>query len=268
MFNKVQKYKSESYKFDIDSSPEVYALYEKIYSKSIGDRYCISNPQFFRFISHNEGYIDAPDVDLINRLFILPKDVPVKDNICIQNHRYEIYDAVERLSGDCFFNFNDLKIGLLKQISGIDKEKLEKCSNMHHSIYNMVLLQTMGNMQKRKQQGLKLSNGKYEQLDRGDTFLYLLNEFYQNKDEGICSASTISNKYMLKEYLNYFKDVNDYATNMLQIEDVDFIKKIIKKGEMQLDSACVNDYLDIALEFWKKRKNKIDPIIKLNKIKY
>lgn len=205
---------------------------------------------------------------LINRLFALPKDISVKETICIQNRSYEVYDAIKRLSGDCFFNFNSYKIRQLKKIGGIDNKKLEECSEMQYSIYNMVLLQTMGNMQKRKQQGLKLSNGKYEQLDRGDTFLYLLNEFYQNKDEGICSASTISNKYMLKEYLNYFKDVNDYATNMLQIEDVDFIKKIIKKGEMQLDSACVNDYLDIALEFWKKRKNKIDPIIKLNKIKY
>lgn len=132
---------------------------------------------------------------------------------------------------------------------------------MHHSIYNMVLLQTMGNMQKRKQQGLKLSTGKYEQLDRGDTFLYLLNEFYQNKDEDIYSASTKSNSGLLKEYLNDFKDVNDYATQMLQIENEDFIRKIIKNGKKQLDSACVNDYLDIALEFWKERKKKIDPII-------
>lgn len=30
---------------------------------------------------------------------------------------------------------------------------------------------------------------------------------------------------------------------------------------MKLDSDCVNDYLDIALEFWKKRRYKIDPII-------
>ena len=40
-----------------------------------------------------------------------------------------------------------------------------------------------------------------------------------------------------------------------------FIDKLIKNGEKQLDSACVNDYLDIALEFRKKRKYKIDPII-------
>lgn len=261
MFNDIQKYKNEFYKFEIDSSPEVYALYEKIYSKSIGDKYCISNPKFFRFISRNEGYIDAPDVALINRLFVLPKDVPVKDNICIQNRRYEIYDAVERLSGDCFFNFNSLKISNLKEISGIDKEKVEKCSNMHHSIYNMVLLQTMGNMQKRKQYGLKLSTGEYEQLDRGDTFLYLLNKFYKEGNEEILDASTETNKKILREYLLNFDSAEDYSDKILQINDGIFIDKLIKNGEKQLDSNCVNDYLDIALEFWEKRKCKIDLMI-------
>ena len=261
MFNEIQKYKNKFYRFDVDSSPEVYALYKNIYSERIRNEYCISNPKFFRFISSSQGYIDAPDVALINRLFALPKDCSVKGNICIHNCRYETYDAVNRLSGDCFFNFNSYKIDRLKKISGIDKKKLETCSKMHHSIYNMVLLQTMGNMQKRKQQGLELSTGKYEKLDRGDTFLYLLNEFYQNKCEGICSASTKSNKSVLEEYLNNFKDVNDYATNMLQIEDASFINTVIENGKKKLDSGCVNDYLDIALEFWGKRKCKIGPII-------
>lgn len=261
MFNEIQKHKNEFYRFDVDSSPEVYTLYEKIYSEKIRNEYGISNPNFFRFISFSQGYIDAPDVALINRLFALPKGITAKEIICIQNRSYEVYDAIKRLSGDCFFNFNSYKLQRLKRICGIDEGKLKICSEMHHSIYNMVLLQTMGNMQKRKQQGLKLSTGKYEQLDRGDTFLYLLNEFYQNKDEDIYSVSTKSNSGLLKEYLNDFKDVNDYATQMLQIENEDFIRKIIKNGKKQLDSACVNDYLDIALEFWKERKKKIDPII-------
>lgn len=163
------------------------------------------------------------------------------------------------MSGDCFFNFNSNKIELLKEISGIDKEKLKKCGEMHYSVYNMVLLQTMGNMQKRKQWGLGLTSqhGKYENLDRGDTFLYLLNEFFQNNNEYICSASTKSNKDVLKKYLNSFDEVKDYAAKMLQIEDENFIDKLIKNGEKQLDSACVNDYLNIALEFWEKRKCKI-----------
>lgn len=264
MFNEIQKYKNEFYRFDVDSSPEVYALYEKIYPKNIRDKYCISTPKFFRYISLSKGYIDAPDVALINRLFALPPNIPVKENIWIQNRRYEMYDAAERLSGDCFFNFNNYKIKRLKQIHGVDEEKLKICSEMHHSIYNMVLLQTMGNMQKRKQQGLQLSPGKYEQLDRGDTFLYLLNKFYKEKNEKILAASTQANKESLRKYLLNFKDVEDYADNMLQINEKEFINKLIENGKKQLDSSNVNDYLDIALEFWKKRKCKIDPMIEDN----
>ena len=97
---------------------------------------------------------------------------------------------------------------------------------MHHSIYNMVLLQTMGNMQKRKQQGLKLSNGKYEQLDRGDTFLYLLNQYYENENEEILKASTKANMKNLRDYLLGFESVYDYSKTMLQIDDNCFINKI------------------------------------------
>lgn len=262
VLDEVQEYKKEFYRFDIDSSPKMYFLYKKIYKDSIGKNYCISTPKFFRFISSGEGYVDAPDVALINRLFALPKGVSSKGIICIQNRFYEMYNVVERLSGDCFFNFNLRKIKMLSAISGIDKKKLKKCENMHHSIYNMVLLQTMGNMQKRKQLGLRLFDNKYEQLDRGDTFSYFLNQFYTEKNEEILGASTKSNKKVLRNYIeSNFTNVYDYAEKMLQINDRVFIDKIIESGKKQLDINCVNNYLDIALEFWKKREEKIYPDI-------
>lgn len=261
MFDEIQKYKREYYRFDIDSSPNVYTLYEKIYSNSVKNKYCVSDPKFFRFVSLSKGYVDAPDVASINRLFALPVCTPATGNIIIQSRTYEIYDAVERLSGDCFFNFNKTKINNLKEIHGIDIKKLEKCADMHHSIYNMVLLQTMGNMQKRKQQGLKLSNGKYEQLDRGDTFLYLLNQYYENENEEILKASTKANMKNLRDYLLGFESVYDYSKTMLQIDDNCFINKITHNGGLKLDDTCVNNYLEIALQFWNKRKEKIDPII-------
>ena len=121
----------------------------------------------------------------------------------------------------------------------------------------MVLLQTVGNMQKSKQQGLKLSNVEYEELDRGDTFVYLLNEFYEKGNDEILQSSSKNNKESLKEYLNSFS-LEEYCCEMLQIDDYDFIKKLINNGGEKIDSINVNNYLDIAIEFWEKRKATID----------
>lgn len=38
MFDEIQKYKREYYRFDIDSSPNVYTLYEKIYSNRVKNK--------------------------------------------------------------------------------------------------------------------------------------------------------------------------------------------------------------------------------------
>ena len=136
---------------------------------------------------------------------------------------------------------------------------------MHHSIYNLVLLQTMGNMQSRKQQGLKLSDNMYEQLDRGDTFLYLLDCLYKNLNEEILTASTKTNRNKLKRYLqSNFNNVYDYAEQMLQINDKNFIDKLIENGNQKLDRSNVNQFLDLALDFWNKRRMNIEPKISRN----
>lgn len=253
MFREKQKYKNKYYEFDIDSSPEVYELYKKIYQEDLG--YSIDNPKFFNYMD-NGCYTDAPLSNQSTRLYALPKSIKAVGHITIKNIEYNVYRATERLSGDCFFNFNFKKTPILNDISGIDKEKLKTCASMHYSIYNMVLLQTMGNMQKRKQEGLK-----NEQLDRGDTFLYLLNKFYCESSDEILSASSGGNKSSLRDYLDNFKNVYEYSRVMLQIEDKAFIDKMIENGSKKLDSSNVNEYLDIAIEFWERRKNKIDPLI-------
>lgn len=262
MFNETQKFRNQFYKFDIDSSPEVFELYDKIYQDSvIKDQYSVSCPKFFRFISHENGYIDAPDPDnnSVNRLYALPVNPPVRGH----NKSYKMYDPVDRLSGDCFFNFNMKKVNKLKNIQGIDMEKLLYCVSMHHSIYNMVLLQTVGNIQNRKQKGLKKSDGSYEELDRGDVFIYLLHQFYNNKKDEILGSASQINKPFLKEYLTEnFNDVYDYADKMFQISDKDFINKLIENGGKALDSTSINYYLDLAKEFWEIRKAEIDRWIK------
>lgn len=263
MFDKEQEYEGQKYKFDIDSSPQVFLLFDKIYPNSIKEKYSVSNPKFFRYLK--KGYIEAPQGNLINRLFAVSNNIYAKGTIRIDGQVYELYDAVERLSGDCFFNFNDKKVRVLKRIEGINEDKLRECVSMHHSIYNLVLLQTMGNMQSRKQQGLKLSDNIYEQLDRGDTFLYLLDCLYKNVNEEILTASTDQNRNVLKRYLkSNFNNVYDYTEQMLQINDKNFIDKLIENGNQKLDSSNVNQFLDLALDFWDKRRTNIEPKISSN----
>lgn len=269
MFYTEQEYKGQKYKFDIDSSPQVFLLFDKIYPNSIKEKYSVSDPKFFRYFSKKDfsekGYIEAPQDNSINRLFAVSNKISAKGTICINGQVYEFYNAVERLSGDCFFNFNNKKVSVLKRIEGIDEDKLRECVSMHHSIYNLVLLQTMGNMQSRKQQGLKLSDNIYEQLDRGDTFLYLLDSFYTDKNEEILTASTSINRNILKGYLkSNFNNVYDYAEQMLQINDKNFIDKLIENGNQKLDSSNVNQFLDLALDFWNERKTNIEPKISSN----
>lgn len=106
MFDKEQEYKGQNYKFDIDSSPQVFLLFNKIYPNSIKEKYSVSNPKFFRYFSKKDfsekGYIEAPQGNSINRLFALSNNISAKGTIRIDGQVYEIYNAVERLSGDCF----------------------------------------------------------------------------------------------------------------------------------------------------------------------
>ena len=41
MFYTEQEFKGKTYKFDIDSSPQVFLLFDKIYPNSIKEKYCV-----------------------------------------------------------------------------------------------------------------------------------------------------------------------------------------------------------------------------------
>ena len=115
MFYTEQEYKGQKYKFDIDSSPQVFLLFDKIYPNCIKEKYSVSNPKFFRYLSE-KGYIEAPQGNSKNRLFAVSNKISTKGTIRINGQVYEFYNAVERLSGDCFFNFNNKKVSVLKSI--------------------------------------------------------------------------------------------------------------------------------------------------------
>lgn len=259
MFNEFQEWNDEIYRFEIDSSPQVYGIYNKIYSEEIKSFYSIENPKFFRFDRSSYNYIEAPDEALLNRLFAIPVSTKEKKILVIGNREYKAYDAVERLSGDCFFNFNPKKVNVFKKIEGVNFKMLNECASMHNSIYNMVLLQTVGDMQRRKQNGILKNSGQYENFDRGDSFISLLDQFFKCENEDILMCSSQSNKGILRDYLNRFKDIYDYSSKMLQINDNnEFIDKLSKHGMEELDKITINQYMEDAIDFWNLRKQIID----------
>lgn len=87
----------------------------------------------------------------------------------------------------------------------------------------------------------------------------------KNVNEEIHTASTKTNRNILKRNLkSNFNNVYDYAEQMLQINDKNFIDKLIENGNQKLDSSNVNQFLDLALEFWNKKRMNIEPKINRN----
>lgn len=163
------------------------------------------------------------------------------------------------LSGDVIFNFTYsknkscqfyiYKNWINQDQNPIRKNKylnlLNKCRSMHHSFENCALMLQQGNLQNAKQ-GI----GK----DRGDTFIWALDEYYKGKSEMVLNHATQQNSGILREFLNYFDDVYEYCEVFYNITDKGFIDRLIQSGSKALDSADkVENYIDLALRFWDER---------------
>ncbi len=184
---------------------------------------------------------------------------------------------------------------IIKDSKDVEKQRyamdlLEKCKNMHYSLLNFSLMQSVGNMQEVKSKGLSLNgkydkNGIFEWLDRLDTFVYHLDMYYKNrKDDCNIDDSVIlscagdckhGNKDCLKDYLDKFGDnpndkdaVYDYCDKVyfIKIGDAergenDFIQRLIKSGKKELSSCDeVIEYMELAVEFWKRKQEYFESI--------
>lgn len=251
--------------FDPDSSPEAWEFYKKYYSKQAWtSNYNFEELHFFEFA--NDGsrlYVDFP-LSFYNRLNALyeKSDPTDKDGLLY-------YPATLRLAGETDFNFNDKKYEIFLKILFKDYKrdktkfyenlsKLKDCNKMHHTLANFSLTQVVGNMQGFKSKGLCLTNGKNEWLDRLDTFIYMLNEFY-NKDLGNRNEDIIIknagpyNGGELLNYLNGFNSIFDYCEKVYFIKDK-LVNKLIALGSKEINTGeRVVEYMDLALDFWKER---------------
>lgn len=181
------------------------------------------------------------------------KYAPIKEE-----NKKIIFGKDIELSGDVIFNFdNDLYSSCQYYIENdsIYNIRLKKCKEMNNSFENCALLLSDGNLQ-----GAKKGIGN----DRGDTFIWALNEYYKGNSEIVLNYALNQNGDRLRKFLNYFGDVYKYCEVFYNIKDRDLIDRLIKSGSKALDSAGkVENYIDLALEFWDERAESMKKIYRL-----
>lgn len=242
--------------FDPDSSEYTWLnLYQKLYTT---DQFDLWKEFEFNNLSH-----------VGNRLIAYRHE----GQIYPQFNNYKLFS----FGGDTLFNFyggkrevqyNRFKNLLKYDYSGADKQpylnKLKEYKeNMHHSFENFALLLRSGNMNGFKKRGiLNKESGKYEFLDRFDSYIFLLNDFYKangNKyDHPIIKYAHPNSKKALFEYLCIFDCIYDYCNKVYLIDKHDpIIKSLISQGELPINTGQrVIEYINLADKFWKIRREK------------
>ena len=108
-----------------------------------------------------------------------------------------------------------------------------------------------GNMQ-----GVK-SEGYGDWLDRFDSFVSIIDDYYQGENEIILSKAGWNRKSLIK-YLTYFEDVYDYFEQHYFINDEDFIKRLVESGKKNIENQNdVERYVSLAEDYWELKEKYI-----------
>lgn len=203
----------------------------------------------------------------------------------VSNSGYIFYNNTEcSISGDVFFNFKkgiktkkyqkyEYFEELLRRDFSGDRlieslKKLDYCNQMFHSFHNFVLLPVPAGLNNFKGTSSFIEEN-FHFLDRPDKLLYLMNQYFKERNEDNCIFSsaagrkskkysaeenTIILKKTLKDFLDTFDTFDDFCKNLFLIEDKEFIKKLVENGKKDiLTGEDVENYMDLAIEFWNLR---------------
>lgn len=122
---------------------------------------------------------------------------------------------------------------------------------MHHTLLNFSIMPATGNMQ-----GVK-SEGYGDWLDRFDSFVSIIDDYYKGKNEIILSKAGWNRKSLIK-YLTYFEDVYDYFEQHYFINDEDFIKRLVESGKKYIENQNdVERYVSLAEDYWELKEKYI-----------
>ena len=265
-----QMYNNKTIRFDCDSSPKAWKHYKEYYSDTLNAleelNYNFDEPRFYDYINYGNYsyYVDEPLCDN-NRLVALPKGTK-----SYQNGVYE--KPVQRIGGDTDFNFQRKVYNKLLPIIYHNlkdnreeyearKAQLDNCRSMQHHILNFSVMPVMGNLQQFKSRGLPLNHNDYEWLDRPDTLIYCLNDYFCNTE------SSELNKYLkyenysgnseaLETYLSAFKkDIYLYCEKIYFIENRELVNALIENGNKPIKTIDdVVRYMNLADRFWQNKE--------------
>lgn len=169
------------------------------------------------------------------------------------------------LSGETDFNFSNRRIfGIgksriqflryyLKDVPQKEKKLYSKlltfCEKHFHSQVNISLLPKTGSLNLAKK---AIGN------DRIDTYIWALNEYYNEKACLLLNCCSNENMDTIKEYLGLFENVYDYCATIYFI-DQDLVNDLIHSGTKPIDTyQRAMEYMMLATRFWKQKEKEIN----------
>lgn len=233
---------NDNQKIEEDVNDDTWEWYKKIYRGKgrLSDYFDLDNP----IIKNKRKYA------------MIRKNVSLDDNA-----------KKMQISGDIIFNFSSKGFKgqsrydiLKKYIKEIEEDvlrdvyitKLNNCCKYNYNIENCALIPKQGNLQNAKQ---GIGN------DRGDTFIWALDEYFENGVEILLNHGTYENKKILKSFLETIRkpgkheSTYNYCKLFFNITDKRLIDDLIELGSKTIDSELrARRYIDLALKFWEKRK--------------
>jgi len=183
---------------------------------------------------------------------------------------------VFKLGGETDFNFNEKKLLLLTSIANNNAEaiaSLAECAKRHHMLVNFSLIAVSGNMQGQKSKGCCVDRyGEPDWLDRLDSFIYMLNEYFSNGKEYVLLPKVDEfgrpnpNRDCLIEFLATFDGVFDYCRKVYFLEGEEgreLVKCMIENGSKPiLNAGDVKRYTALAQDYWKQKEQCLVSITK------
>lgn len=240
-------------KYEDDSSKEAWEFYKNQYSSSDWNFW-----NEFDFDNIKTRY--QKDGKFNNSRYLLW----LKDNSKLTEELGSLFS----FGGERVFNFKTQYYNLRNIVeSSYSNNKeyvmslLKECKEFHYSEKNLVILPTTGGLNNVKG-SLYFDGGNInyssqqisgKQLDRLDTFLAIVDDYFNKKSDLILSYTKGKpNEKCLENFLKNFKNIYDFIDKIYRVNNEEFINKLICNGRKSIEN--INDverYCLLAKEYWK-----------------